>query len=640
MASTLNSPRQSSETSWRTGSRAWEAAAASVLRRSGRLAADAPDSEVWQRLSRSTVEGVQIPALGTAALASDLATSTALGADPGAAPFLRGSASSARWDIRSRIADPDPARAHAAALAELAGGADSLWVVVGEGGTSPADIATVLADVPLDRAPIVLDAATSPAGGGAGASADDAVLAGARVLARMARERGVVLHPFASIGADPIGRTARRALAGAPLQPADDARSVERPLAGTVAEIVADSVAAATDLGIGALVVDGTAAHDAGAGDAAEIGYALAVGAAYLRLVTETGVDIDDACRLLSFRFAATDEQFATIAKLRAARLAWHRVAELSGASPAVRAARQHAVTSSAMMTRYDSYVNMLRGTIATFAAAVGGAEAITVQPFDAMLGIPEDFGNRMARNISALLTGESHLDAVADPAGGAYAVEMLTASLADAAWAEFDAIESAGGILAALADGSLAERIAGVRLERERRIATRRQPITGVSEFPNADEHAGDLPVRRAAPGEPVRRWAEPFEAMRDNPPPQPIRLVRMGTEAAASPRMLFIRNLLAAGGIAVDVSDAVGTSGDRRDVVILVGADADYADGLAETAAAARAVGARTVLLAGRPKALLADLPDGLIDGTVAAGDDVLTFLRTVRTALGGAR
>ena len=611
--------------------RAWEAAAASVLRKSGRLAADAPDSDVWQRLSRSTVEGVPIPALGTAALAAGLATSAALGADPGAAPFLRGSTASARWDVRSRIADPDPARAHATAVAELA-----LWVVVGEGGTSPADLAAVLADVPLDRAPIVLDAAASPAGGGDGAAADDAVLAGARVLATMARERGVALHPSGSIGADPIGRAARRALAGAPLQPADDARSVER----LVAETVAESVSVATDLGIGALVVDGTAAHDAGAGDAAEIGYVLAAGAAYLRLVTEAGVDVDDACRLLSFRFSATDEQFATIAKLRAARLAWHRVAELSGASPAARAARQHAVTSSAMMTRYDSYVNMLRGTIAAFAAAVGGAEAITVEPFDAMLGIPEEFGNRMARNISALLTGESHLDAVADPAGGAYAVEMLTASLAEAAWAEFDAIESAGGTLAALADGSLAERLAGVRLERERRIATRRQPITGVSEFPNADEHTGDLPTRRPASTEPVRRWAEPFEAMRDDPPPQPIRLVRIGTEAAASPRMLFIRNLLAAGGIAVDISDAAVTSSDRRDVVMIVGSDADYADGLAGTAAAVRAAGARTVLLSGRPKALLAELPDGLIDGTVAAGDDVLTFLRTVRTALGGAR
>ena len=102
--------------------RAWEAAAASVLRKSGRLAADAPDSDVWQRLSRSTVEGVPIPALGTAALAAGLATSAALGADPGAAPFLRGSTASARWDVRSRIADPDPARAHATAVAAVGGG--------------------------------------------------------------------------------------------------------------------------------------------------------------------------------------------------------------------------------------------------------------------------------------------------------------------------------------------------------------------------------------------------------------------------------------------------------------------------------------------------------------------------------------
>ena len=153
----------------------------------------------------------------------------------------------------------------------------------------------------------------------------------------------------------------------------------------------------------------------------------------------------DDAAGLVEFRYAVTDEQFAPIAKLRAARRLWARVLELSGAAAAAAPQRQHAVTSRPMMSRYDPYVNLLRTTVAAFAAGVGGADAVTVLPFDSPLGRPETLGRRIARNTSALLISESHLARVADPAGGSFAVERLTDDLAHAGWAELGRLERRG---------------------------------------------------------------------------------------------------------------------------------------------------------------------------------------------------
>src|SRR5690606_31764030 len=142
--------------------------------------------------------------------------------------------------------------------------------------------------------------------------------------------------------------------------------------------------------------------------------------------------------------------------------------------------------TSRPMMAKYDPYVNMLRTTVAAFAAGVGGAEAITVVPFDEPLGQPSALGRRNARNTSSLLIWESHIAKVVDPAGGSYAVEKLTDDLARAAWEEFGRVEAAGGVVAALEDGSLQARIDEVVAARDAQVANRRRPITGVSEFPN----------------------------------------------------------------------------------------------------------------------------------------------------------
>ena len=216
-------------------------------------------------------------------------------------------------------------------------------------------------------------------------------------------------------------------------------------------DTVSEAASLARELGCRALVVDGTAVHDLGASDVQELGYVLAVGAHYLRSLAEAGVEVDEAGQLVEFRLAASDEQFATIAKLRAVRRLWARMLELSGAAEDRRTMVLHAITSRPMMTKYDPWVNMLRTCVAAFAAGVGGADVVTVLPFDARLGLPDAFSRRIARNTSSLLVEESHVAKVADPAGGAFAVEKLTDDLAVAGWEELGRIEAAGGIDEAL---------------------------------------------------------------------------------------------------------------------------------------------------------------------------------------------
>lgn len=589
----------------------WEAAAAAVLRRAGRLAEGATDS-AWDLLSVTTVEGLVVPPLGTA----DRLARRGGPVFPAATATPAGRADDVRvgWDIRPLLSDPDPEQASSSALTDLENGATSLWLTVGGPGTAPGDLDAALTGVFLEMVPVVVSAH--------GAVTDAQA---AMELAELFRRRSVRPDPGSCLGVDPVGRAVRTGKASSAAADLDIA--------------VADIVPLATSLGVRAMTVDGTAAHEVGAGDAAEVGFTLAVGVAYLRALEAAGIGVDDALGLLEFRYAATDEQFPTIAKLRAARGLWQRVGELCGADGTARQF-QHAVTSAPMMTRYDPWVNLLRTTVAAFAAGVGGADALTVLPFDSRLGVPDALGRRMARNTSSLLISESHIAAVTDPAAGSYAVELLTAELAEAAWAEFQSIEAAGGVLSALIDGSVHSRWAVTAAERDRRIGTRRRPITGVSEFPHLRE---TLPERRSpddAGTEPAAGWAEEFESMRDHPPAAPVLLATLGTVAEHAARAGFAANLFAAGGIDSVTAGATGTAADvvgafresGTPVACLAGTDKSYAAIGVEVVEALRAAGARYVMLAGRPKGPIAEM----VDDHVAAGDDVVQFLRRTRDQL----
>ena len=586
----------------------WEKAAAAVLRKSHKLADDAPDGDVWAKLTKQTLDGIGIAPLGTPGLTSGLADPGL----PGQAPFTRGTAAARElqaWDIRGHFIDPDAKLTTEHIMTDLENGVNSLWLSVGTGAIALDALPAMLDKVFLGLAPIIFDAPYEP-------------VEAASTFADIIGEMGIDVHPGTNLGADPIG-------------------SAFRGHGETSTDVVKPIADIATALKSRAVVVDGTAVHDAGASDVQELAYTLAAGAAYLRILVAAGHSVDEAADLLEFRYAATDEQFTTIAKFRAARRLWHRVAELSGVGANSRTQLQHGVTSRPMMSKYDPYVNMLRTTLAAFAAGVGGATSVTVLPFDAALGLPETFSRRIARNTSSLLIEEAHVSKVTDPAGGAHAVEKLTDDLARAAWEAFGAIEAAGGIATVIADGTLAAQVAETVEHRTKDIATRKRPLTGVTEFPNLHE---ELPSRRAYPeGFPdVARYGADFEALRDDRAATPVFLATMGPIAAHTARATFAANLFAAGGIdtvtagaTADVDQvlaayaAASTEGPGNvPVVCLTGNDGAYAEWGAELITALREAGAQWVVLAG--KAVLE------ADETVAAGVDALAFLHTIRTKL----
>ncbi|MFF5515721.1 methylmalonyl-CoA mutase family protein [Streptomyces coeruleorubidus] len=578
----------------------WQRLVAGVLRKSGK---EVEGAEAEEALSTALEDGLRTRPLYTA---HDTAPEPGL---PGFAPFVRGGRAEGNtlggWDVRQRHAVADGG----AVLADLENGVTSLWLAVGEGGIPVPELGRVLDGVHLDLAPVVLDA---------GRDSD----AAARELLRLYEERGVAREAArGNLGADPLGQEARSGQEG------DVAPAAE------LARLCAERYP-----GLRALAVDALPYHEAGGSAAQELGCSLATGVAYLRDLTEAGLSVEQACAQLEFRYAATADQFLTIAKLRAARRLWARVAEVCGA-PRAGAQLQHVVTSPVMMTRRDPWVNMLRTTIATLAAGAGGADSVTVLPFDHALGLPDAFARRIARNTSTILIEESHLSRVIDPAGGSWYVERLTDELAHAGWEFFRRIERLGGQAAALRSGELAQDLADTWQARRTKLAKRREPVTGVSEFP----YLAEKPVvRESAPeppsgGLPRVRRDEEFEALRARSDAHlaatgsrpRIFLAAIGPAAAHTARLTFASNLFQAGGIEPVTDGTFEDSGATE--AVLCSSDALYEEQAEATAQALKASGARHVFLAGRP----GQYPG--VDAYVFAGCDAIAVLSATLDRMG---
>ncbi|MGW0508370.1 methylmalonyl-CoA mutase family protein [Streptomyces olivaceoviridis] len=580
----------------------WQRLVEGVLRKSGKELTGAAAEDA---LSTTLEDGLRTRPLYTA---RDSAPDPGL---PGFAPFVRGSrpegTSTSGWDVRQRHTALAGGTADAV-LADLENGGTSLWLVLGEGGIPVSELGRALDGVYLDLAPVALDAGRDTE-------------AAAEALLRLYDDKGV--DPEAArgtLGGDPLGYEARTgtALDFAPFA-ALALRCAERYP------------------GLRALTVDALPYHEAGGSAAQELGASLATGVAYLRELTEAGLGVDRAAAQLEFRYAATADQFLTIAKLRAARRLWARVAEVCGA-PAAGAQVQHVVTSPVMMTRRDPWVNMLRTTVATLAAGVGGADSVTVLPFDHALGLPDAFARRIARNTSSILIEESHLARVVDPAGGSWYVERLTAELAEAAWQFFRSIERDGGQAAVLRSGRLRTDLATTWAERSKRLAKRREPITGVSEFPLLAEKpvdrapapeppSGGLPrVRRDEAYEELRARSDAHLAATGARPR--IFLATIGSAAEYTARSSFAANLFQAGGIEPVTGGRFEDSGATE--AVLCSSDALYAEQAEETAKALRAAGARHVFLAGRGD-------HAGIDSYVFAGCDAVDVLSATLDRMG---
>jgi len=604
-----------------------------------KLAAEFPTAtrEQWLALVERVLKGAPFATL-TARTADDISIEPLYTRARDGVPIA---ARQGRWQVMARVDHPDPAAANAQALADLDGGAGGL-VLVGAGsvgahgyGLLPAadTIARVLEGVHLD-AGIAIEFDLSP-------QTKDLPFA----LAALVQARGITLQALDfRFGFDPLGASVFNG--GLPLPWAQFA-----PLA---AKLAADLATQGFKRAL--MVADGRVVHGAGGSEAQELAYVIAVAVAYLRALEANGITLDEARRMIFFRLAADADQLLTIAKFRALRKLWARIEESCSLAPAP--AFVAAETAWRMMTRNDPQVNVLRTTIATFAAAIGGADSIAVLPFTAACGLPDGFARRVARNTQLVLSEEAGIAQVADPSAGTGWSEQLTDALCRAAWVLLQDIERAGGAAAALEAGLIQRKVAAARTERERAVATRRDALVGANEFPDLGEAAAQvLDVARASvPAMPVAvpiaplapmRLAEPYEALRDasnrmlasTGARSRIFLANLGASADFTERAIFARNFFAAGGIEAignngfasreALIQAFKASGTRR--ACLCGTDATYALEAADTARALTSAGARALYLIGQAGEHEKDWRAAGIDTFIHAGCDALAILQS---------
>ncbi len=619
------------------------------------LASDFPPAnrEAWLELVSGVLKGAPFERRLVSKTYDGLDIQPLYGRDAAASPVV-GRPPGVPWRVLSRIDLPDPVAANGQALIDLENGATGLSLAfagsIGAYGfgldARPTAVTTLLRDIHLD-AGIALDI-----------EADGQPERVAAAVADVVETRGTA--PAAvdiRFGFDPLGIIATGG--HAPAWPENSAR-------------FAQQIHALAGRGFRGpfAVADGRAVHDAGGSEAQELAFVIAVALAYLRALDASGVPLESARSMIYFRLAADADQFLTTAKFRALRKLWARVEEASGLAP--RPVLISAQTAWRMMTKRDPSVNMLRSTMAVVAAGLGGADAITVLPHTAAIGLPDRFARRIARNTQLILLEELNLARVADPAAGAGGFESLTHALCTTAWSLFQGIEAAGGAALALAHGMIQAKVAAVRTERNKAIARRKDALTGTSEFPDIAETPAAV-LDTATTARPVvpnggsltaLRLAEPFEALRDaadrarassalassataSPPVAAPRifLCNLGTPADFTARATYAKNFFEAGGIEAVTNDGFASHDAMADafrasgatIACLCSSDAVYATAADAAAKALREAGAKAIYLAGRPGEREAMFAAAGIARFVYVGCDVLAMLKEAHATLG---
>ena len=554
---------------------------------------------------------------------------------------IAGRAAAAPWQIMQRIDHPDAGAANAQALHDLENGAKGLTLVfAGANGAygfglepSAEAVEKVLDGVFID-AGIAIELQIGPQSRMA-----------AIHIAEYIKRKG--LNPATCnirFGLDPLGACA--VWGSSPYAWSEIVPAVTGAIKGLAAMGFKGPFAAA----------DGRVIHDAGGSEVQELAFVLAAGVAYLRAIEGAGVALEDAQGMIYARLSADADQFLTMAKFRALRLLWARIEETSGLTPSPLFIA--ADTAWRMLTQRDPYVNMLRATMATFSAGLGGADSINVLPHTLALGLPDPFARRAARNTQLVLLEESNLAKVSDPAAGSGGIETLTHQLCEAAWSLFQEIEKTGGAFPALEQSLIQRKVAATRKVREANIAKRKEVLTGASEFPNLHEAQVAVlaakPVELAAYGEakfkfdplPPMRLAAPFEALRNKSDDilkrtgarPTIFLANLGTPADFTARATFAKSFFETGGIeAIDTEGyddpavlAAAFKASGAALACLCSSDKVYAAQATGASKALQAAGARHIYLAGRPGEQEAALRAAGVNGYVFAGGDALATLQ----------
>jgi methylmalonyl-CoA mutase len=559
----------------------------------------------------------------------------------GTSPIV-GRAAATPWQIMQRIDHPDPAAANAIALRDLEDGATGLEIEFAGGpgargfgvaDANPATLKRLFDGVVLDAG---ISVALNPVLGRGNAGETLAALVEER---RTDPSKVDIRFNYQALSTMAVHGAAASTWA-----------EFETPFAKVVGGLVNRGFKGPF------VLADGRPVHDAGGSEAQELAFALSLAVTYLRALEKSGIALDAASAAISFRLVADADQFLTIAKFRALRLLWARVEAACGLAP--RPAFIAAETAWRALTQRDTGVNMLRATMAVFSAGLGGANAITVLPHTLALGLPDAFARRVARNTQLVLLEESNLAKVSDPAAGSGALESLTEQLCLAAWSLFREIEKVGGVFPALQGGLIQGKVAATRKLREANIASRKDVLTGASEFP--DLHETKVAVEDIKPFEPgsdgeakitfeplqAVRSAMPYERLRDRSDQQlkrsgkrpQIFLANLGSAADFTARATFAKSFFEAGGIeAIDgggISDPAALAAAYKNsgaaLACLCSSDKIYAGHALEAAKALRNAGARHIYLAGRAGEQEAGLRTAGVGDFIFAGCDALLLLQ----------
>lgn len=344
--------------------------------------------------------------------------------------------------------------------------------------------------------------------------------------------------------------------------------------------------------------------NKAGAFISQELGFGLAMANEYLDKLTTAGLSAEDVANNIKFNLGVGSNYFMEIAKFRAGRLAWANIVTQYTNNKDAAKMKVHAETSVWNKTIFDPYVNMLRSQTEAMSAALGGADSLTVLPFDKIYKEASDFSERIARNQQLLLKEESHFDKVADVSAGSYYIETLTDNLLNEAWRLFLDVEENGGFVSALQKGRIQAEVKKSADKRKTDVATRKEILLGTSQYPNFNEVMADQIVTLGTccacesdekkVFEPIEffRGAEAFEAIRlktEAAKKRPlVYMLKTGNLTMRQARGQFAANFFGCAGY--DVIDKLGYSTIEEcvkeaknlgaDIVVLCSSDNEYAD------------------------------------------------------------
>ena len=484
--------------------------------------------------------------------------------EPGAFPYIRGTRTAAGWKIREEVFAHDLEEANRAALSAVTSGADEI-AFCGVRIENESDLGLLLGN--LETVPLHFE------------NVDESMI---RLLGKhlTRRRRGAPT----STGRDPLSNP-------------DFAE-----------EIVTSSPA-----GLLPFTIHGDAFEESGANATEEIGFTLAAAIDFMAEMQRRGVAINRAANSITFSFAIGSNLFIQIAKFRAFRMLWAQVVESFGGDRDDAKAHIHARTSRWNKTIYDPHVNVLRATCEAIAAVIGGADSITVAPFDACYKAPNPASLQLARNTQLILKHEAQLARVVDPGGGSYFLEVMTDSIARISWERMQEVESAGSYRKAIELGTIARRLEASRAAKEAAVTSRRCILTGTNRYANAEEAALSRIDKPRV--DPTRRGAQPYEELRlrselharqTGKTPR-ILLAEIGDLKMRTARSLFTGDVFACAGLATvkqQFSDATQIALCEADLVVLCSSDGEYLKHTTDLLADLKKMNRQTpVIIAGNP-------------------------------------